>query len=104
MTNLLVVLGVGFGTYLTRASFIVALADRELPPAALRALSQVGPAVLAALVASILVGDDGVGQLLPSPETLALVAAGAVAWRTHSVVACLAVGMSTLWVLSWVWA
>lgn len=99
MTPLLVVVLVGAGTYFSRSVFIVALAQRTLPEGFERAMRNVGPAVLAALVAALLVGSDGVSALAPSPETGALVVAGLVAMWRKNVMLVLAVGMMTFWIL-----
>lgn len=91
---------VGIGTYLIRASFIVALADMDLPPAIRAALGYVAPAVLAALVVSLLLGgeDTSVGW----QELVALAAGGVVGWKTRSLPWVLAAGMATLWLLQWI--
>ena len=98
MTDLAAVLIVGVGTYATRASFIILLADRTLPPLLQRAVRNVGPAVLAALVASLLVGEEGITGLTPSVELASLAAASVVAWRWKNVIAGLTVGMAVLWI------
>ena len=103
MTALVVTVLVGVGTYLTRASFILTLADRTLPPVLLRAMRNVGPAVLSALVASLVVGTEGLSALEISPETVALAIAGVVAWRTRNVVATLVAGMVAIWILQAIW-
>ncbi len=92
---------VGVGTYLTRASFILALADRDLPPIVQRAMRSVGPAVLAALVAALVVGDSGIIGLWKPVELASLAAAAGVALRFHNLPAALAAGMGTLWLLRW---
>lgn len=91
---------VGAGTYLTRASFIVALANRELPPNLRTALQFVAPAVLAALVVSLLFGGEG-GSDSGLAEVVALGVGGLVGWRTKSLVWVLVAGMVTLWLLDW---
>lgn len=98
MTDLVAVVVVGVGTYATRASFIILLADRTLPPLLQRAVRNVGPAVLAALVASLLVGEEGITGLAPSVELASLAAASLVAWRRKNVIAGLAMGMAVLWI------
>lgn len=103
MTALLATLIVGVGTYFSRASFILTLADRDLPLFVKRAMRNVGPAVLAALVASLLVGDEGLAGLAPSPETISLLIAGGVAWKTRNVVTTLAAGMIAIWILNATW-
>lgn len=98
MTDLVAVVVVGLGTYATRASFIILLADRTLPPVLQRAVRNVGPAVLSALVASLLVGEEGITGLIPSVELASLASASVVAWRWKNVIAGLAVGMVVLWI------
>lgn len=88
---------VGIGTYLTRASFILALADRDLPPNVRSALQFVAPAVLASLVISLLL--DGEGGAVGWPQIGALAVGGLAGWKTRSLVWVLVAGMGTLWIL-----
>ena len=90
---------VGLGTYLSRASFIVTLADRDLPPVAIRAMRNVGPAVLSALLASIVVGDRGLPGLWQPLELTALAVAALVAVRTRNLTFVLISGMVAFWTL-----
>lgn len=90
----------GMGTYLFRASFVVLLARVEKIPARVEeGLRMIPPAVLGAIVAQGLLLDDGA---LRSPSTwhVAAIVAGLVAWRTRSVLWCIATGMSMLWIVS----
>jgi branched-subunit amino acid transport protein len=93
---LVAVVAVAVGTYLTRAGLILVFADRTFPPSVERALRNVGPAVLAALVVSLAAGGSDSPDL-PLPEILSLAAAGFVAWRRWSLVWSLLAGMSVLW-------
>ncbi|MDA1062409.1 MAG: AzlD domain-containing protein, partial [Chloroflexi bacterium] len=70
--NELVVLSVaGAGTSAMRASAIVLAGGRTLPEAATRALVYAKHVVLAALVASVVAGHEGVVvPCLPSPQLL----------------------------------
>ncbi|MGH8912742.1 MAG: AzlD domain-containing protein [Acidimicrobiia bacterium] len=89
---------VGIGTYLMRASFILALAEREFPPRVREGLRYVAPAVMAALVVSLVLdgeGSVGAGWI----ELTALVVGGVVGWRTRSLPWVLVAGMVTLWIL-----
>lgn len=82
MTALWVFLLAGIGTYAARAVFIIGVGDRTLPPVVERGLLYVGPAVLAALTASLLTSPDGVVEFLRSvPEVFATVAGVAAAIR-----------------------
>ena len=90
---------VGVGTYLTRASFILALADRDFPRRLRIALSFVAPAVMAALVVSLTVpAQPGESWWI---EGVALAMGGVVGWLTRSLVWVLVAGMATLWLLRW---
>lgn len=72
----------GIGTYLARGLFILVVGDRPLPPNVERGLRNIGPAVLAALTASLLT-SEGLGDFLTSvPEVAAVVTGIAVGvWR-----------------------
>ncbi len=103
MKGLIPTLFVGIGTYLSRTAFILILGNRTIPERAERALRNVGPAVLAGLVASLLVGDRGLEGLAPSPELVGLVAASLVAWRTKNMTWTLVAGMAMAWTLAALW-
>lgn len=82
MTAFWVILLAGIGTYAARAVFIVGVGDRELSPVMERGLLYVGPAVLAALTASLLTSPDGVAAYLESiPEVVATIVGVAAALR-----------------------
>jgi len=90
----------GIGTYLFRASFVVLLARVETIPARVEeGLRMIPPAVLGAIVAQGLLLDDGALRG-PSIWHLTAAIAGLVAWRTRSVLWCIATGMPVLWILS----
>lgn len=79
MTALWVILLAGIGTYTARAVFIVGVGDRTLPPVVERGLLYVGPAVLAALTASLLTSPDGVTEFVRSVPEVAATIAGIIA-------------------------
>ena len=84
MTAFLTFLVVGLGTYAARAVFIVGVGERTLPPEAERFVRNIGPAVLAALVAQLLVGDGIAGFVSSVPQVAGVVAAmGATWWRRN---------------------
>ncbi len=98
MTAFLAIVVVGVGTYLSRAIFILALADRTIPPRVASALQYVGPAVLSALVVALMI--DGDGQVAAGvAEIGGLSAAGLVAWKTRNLIYTLALGMAVFWLL-----
>lgn len=86
-------------TYVTRSVGIFFLADRRVPVLVERALRHVGPAVLAALVASIAAGDGGSGPSLDLPELVGLVVAAVVAWWRRNVLWSLGAGLGAFWML-----
>lgn len=96
-----VLIAAGLCTYLLRLSFLAVFGRiDELPERASVALGYVPPAVLAALVAPSLVYADGAVALSPGNERL--IAGGvavAVAWKVESVLATIAGGLVTLWIL-----
>ena len=81
-------------TWLLRVGFITLLPADRLPEGLRRALRHAGPAVLAALVVTSLVGHSGPAALVqPSAQHLALLAAALVAWRVRNVAAPIAVAL-----------
>lgn len=101
MSNWLIVIVIGIGTYLTRLSFIGALGTTAMPIWAQRPLKFVAPAVLAALVVPAVLLREGAVDLSPAgnPRFLAALAAGLVAWWLRNVAAVIVVGMGVLWIL-----
>lgn len=101
MSDWLIVVVIGVGTYLLRFSFIGALGTRPMPIWAQRPLKYVAPAVLAALVLPAVFLVDGAPDVTPlgNPRFTAAVAAGLVAWRLKNVAAVIVVGMTFLWIL-----
>jgi branched-subunit amino acid transport protein len=104
MTEWLTVVVIGIGGYLSRLSFIAALAGRGVPDWAGRVLKFVAPSVLAAIVVPAVVAPAGAWDLAPlgNPRLLAAIVAAVVAWRWRSMAAVLAAGVGTLWLVQWV--
>ena len=94
------VLSVGLVTYASRAGLIVFLADRPLPPNISRALRYVGPAVLSALTVNLIAGGQGLDGV-EFVEVGAIGVAIVVAMLARNLIAALAAGMATLWLLLW---
>lgn len=97
------ILGGAIGSFGLRLSFI-ALFGRidSIPPRVELVLRFVPAAVLAALVVPALVAHGGTLDL--SPDNHRLLAGGVaavVAWHTEDMLATIAVGMGTLWALTW---
>lgn len=99
MSDLVVLLLVGLGTYLTRALFLVT-AKSEAPSALQRFLPYVAPAVLAAIAVPALLAPHG--HMSPA-ETLPGIAAAAVSWvvwrRTQQLPVALLGGFAFWWLL-----
>ena len=92
----LAILVSGAGTYAMRASFL-GFAHRmaTVPPGLARALRQIPPAVLAAIILPALVRPEGHLELL-QPRLLAGILAGLVAWRTRNVGLTLIIGIGVV--------
>lgn len=102
MSPLLVFVLAGVGTYAARSVFIVSVGTRHLPEAAERFLRNVGPAVLAALTASLLTADRLPEFLVSVPEVAGVVAGVVVAvWRRGLIPAFVA-GVGVFAVLEWI--
>lgn len=98
MTAFVAIAVVGLGTYLSRAVFILALANKRIPDAVLVALQFVAPAVLSALVVALLINEDGsVG--IGIPELSAFAAGALVASRSRNHIYTLAAGMGVFWIV-----
>jgi len=96
VTGFLAILISGIGTYASRALFILALANRRLPPRVTLAMEYVGPSVMAALVVTLLLsGEEGAPMSLP--EAVALAVAALLAWKTRNHLLTLGVAMSVYW-------
>lgn len=96
----LIVVLVAVGTYLSRGAMILILADRELPERVLRALRQVGPAVLAALVVTFVADPDEANRGVTLAEGVALAVSCGVHYRWRSLLITLIAGMSAFWLVS----
>lgn len=85
----------GLVTFAVRSVlFVLAGRMTALPPPLREVLRMIPPAALAALaIPPLLRPDAGGALLLISPELVAGVAAGLVAWRTRNLLATIAVGL-----------
>ncbi len=90
----------GVGTYLMRGSFIFLLAERQFPPLAVRTLTYVAPAVMGALVMSMLTTPEGSIQI-GIPEFAGLAAAAILAGMTRNHIVTLTGGLSIFWLGLW---
>lgn len=100
MTALVVFIALGIGTYAIRSSMFVALGDRTLPAWIEQAMTFVGPAAIAALVASAAFTSEGRVEALPISQLCAIALGFLVVRRTGNVLHALTVGFPTLWILA----
>ena len=98
MNTFLAIVLAGIGTYASRALFIVALANQRFPPLALKALEYVAPAVMGALIVSMLSTPAG-DVLIGAAELSGLSAAALVAWKTRNHIYTLVAAMAVFWVV-----
>ncbi len=98
MSVMLAIVLAGVGTYLMRGIFILALAEKQFPPLVLRTLEYVSPAVMGALIVSMLTASDGSVQL-GAPELGGLATAALVASRTRNHIYALVTAMTVYWVV-----
>ncbi len=98
MSAFFAILVTGAGTYFSRSIFILALANRRLPPTLRRALEYVGPAVLGALIVTMLITPEG-GKSPGPAELCALACAAIVARGTRNHIYTLLAGMGVFWLL-----
>lgn len=98
----LAVVAAGVGTLVFRVSFVALFGVVDsIPPAVEEVLEFVPPAVLAALVAPAFIAPEGSVAVVDNLELAAGAVAIVVAWRTENVLATIATGMGTLWLLGW---
>jgi branched-subunit amino acid transport protein len=100
LAALAAVVTVGLVTYSARALPILLLADRTLPEPLERALRYVGPAVLSALVITLVAGGEGRAGI-DLEEWIALGVAAVVTIATRNLIAALVAGMAALWIADW---
>ncbi|MEO7000867.1 MAG: AzlD domain-containing protein [Ktedonobacterales bacterium] len=95
------IIAIGLLTFLMRLAFLWSSSRSLLPPNIEQALRFVPPAVLTALIVPNLLRQSGF--FIPSIDIARLIAALValvVAWRTRRIVVTLALGMATLWLLT----
>lgn len=99
----LVMIVTGLLTFASRFVMFSDFAPKQLPKKFQEALTFVPAAVLSAIILpSVLVGGDGtLLTIADNPRLPAAIIAVAVALATRSVIATIASGMATLWLLDW---
>ena len=103
MSAVFAIVVTGIGTYLSRAIFILALAQRRFPPLALRALEYVAPSVMGALIVTLLTSPRG-EVLIGLPELFGLVVAAVTARITRNHILTLVLAMSAFWAAAYLLA
>ena len=102
MSVWLAILGVAASTFLLRASFIVFADPHRFPRRFRQALAFVPPAVLAAIVApGLLLTAGGFDMTGANPRWIAGLLAIVACARWRNVMAGIATGMVSLWLLQW---
>ncbi len=96
-----VILALGVGTYLIRASFVVFAGGREFPEWAMRLLRYVPVTVLPALVAPMIVWPRATGGETDPARLAAALAALAVGAVFRSMLGAIVAGMGTLYAVGW---
>jgi branched-subunit amino acid transport protein len=82
-------------TYVMRIAFITLVPADRLPERVRDAMDDVGPAAMAAIIATHLAhGGSPAGSL--APTLIGVVVASAVAWRTGNLAATVATGIATV--------
>lgn len=104
MTAWIVILLVGGGTYLLRASMFIALGTRSLPAWTQQPLTLVGPAAIAALLGSVVFTAPNLRGAEGVPELVAIVLAFVAVRRTGNVAHAFAIGLPVVWMLSAIWS
>ena len=88
-------------TWLLRAGFVVLVSPDRMGPRVQRTLRHVGPAVLGAMIVTMLVGHGGLKALVtPTPQHLALLVAGLVAWRVRNVAVPMAAALAVMFAVA----
>ena len=84
-------------TWVLRTTFIALVPADRLHPRVRRTLRHVGPAVLGAMIVTLVVGHGGLPALVtPSARHLALLVAGLVAWRVRNVAVPMAAALAVM--------
>ena len=99
MSTWLVIAAVGLGTYAMRASMFLFAGEREFPAWLEGSLALAGPAAIAALVATMVLVQDGTLAVEPAP-TAAVVVGFLVVRRTGNVIHAFVAGLPTFWLLT----
>lgn len=90
---------VATATFAMRAGMILLLSGRTIPEPITRALRHVGPAVLAALVVTLMTDPEATRRGITIAEVTGLLVAGPVALKTRNLIPTLVAGMAMYWIV-----
>ncbi len=97
------IVGLAIGTFLIRYSFIGFFAGKRLPPKFERALQLAVPAIFAAIVVPLVVMNQSQVDLNARwPHMVAALVTGLVAWWRGGMMLPIVAGMSTLYLIEFV--
>ncbi|MBX3046499.1 MAG: AzlD domain-containing protein [Anaerolineales bacterium] len=100
MNEFWLLFGMAVATMATRIPVLITLSRRELPSGVRRGLHYVPPAVLAAIIAPIVLLDEGKPYLaLDNAMLVASLIAVLISWRTKNLLLTIVVGMAAF--LAW---
>jgi branched-subunit amino acid transport protein len=99
MTAFAILAGGGAVSWLLRIAFIDLLPSGRLPSWAQRALEGVGPAAMAALIATDLTGRFRGAEAGPGISLAAVLVAAIVAWKSRRPTLTVAVGIASYWLI-----
>lgn len=100
MNEFWLLFGMALATMVTRIPVLITLSRRELPSGVRSALHYVPPAVLAAIIAPIVLLDEGKPYLaLDNAMLAASLIAVLISWRTRNLLLTIVVGMAAF--LAW---
>jgi branched-subunit amino acid transport protein len=100
MSAMLVVGLVATTTYLVRASFLAVLPMRRIPDRIERRLKAIGPAAMAAVLASALFTDRAAVAVVSVPATAGCLAAFLAVRRSGDVKMAFVVGLPVMWLVA----
>lgn len=100
MTAWMVIAAVAVGTYGLRVSMFMILGRWDLPAWTERPMALIGPAAVAALVASLVLTSQGRISLPAPPVIVALVAGFVATRRSGNVMHAFAAGLPAFWLVT----
>ncbi len=100
LSGLAMIMAVGLSTYLFRSGVILFIGNRPLPDRFVRTLQSVAPAVLSALIVTMIADGEGVSGI-ELPEILALAVGSTTARLSKNLILGLVAGMTVFWGLDW---